>query len=206
MIPTIKEVRRATVEDVPKLVQLWKDENLPWPELEKRFKEFQVAVSDKGDVMGVLGLQIAGLEGRAHSEAFEHEEHADLLREKIWDRLTTVANNHGLVRIWTALAAPFWHTNGLKPPPAELLARLPAAFGNANEPWLMVQLREEPAPNASIDREFALFQQAEKDDMARLQRQAKALKVAAAVVALVVLGFAVVWIFKLVKVKKQLGK
>ena len=36
------QVRRATLEDLPKLIALWQKEFLPWEVLEKRFTEFQI--------------------------------------------------------------------------------------------------------------------------------------------------------------------
>jgi len=205
MNPTIKEVRRATVEDVPKLVDLWKSEQLPWPELEKRFKEFQVAVAADGGILGGLGLQIAGSEGQMHSEAFLHEDQADFLREKLWERMRILAANHGLVRLWTPLAAPFWHTNGLKPADQDVMVKLPAAFGEAQQPRLVLQLKQQEAPAISIDKEFALFQEAEKQDVQRLFDQAKLLKKVALVVAIVFVLFVLVAAFLWFRARQHLG-
>lgn len=205
MNPTIKEVRRATVEDVPKLVELWKSEQLPWPELEKRFKEFQVAVAADGGLVGALGLQIAGTEGQMHSEAFLHEEQADYLRDKLWERMRILAGNHGLVRLWTPLAAPFWRTNGLKPADNDMMVKLPAAFGDAKLPRLVLQLKEQTAPAISIDKEFALFQESEKQDVQRLFHQAKVMKMIALVVAIVVVLLVFVWAYLMYKARHQLG-
>ena len=205
MNPTIKEVRRATVEDVPKLVELWKSEQLPWQELEKRFKEFQVTVAADGGVTGALGLQIAGLEGQLHSEAFLHEEQADFLRDKLWERMRILSANHGLVRLWTPLAAPFWHTNGLKPPDKDGMARLPAAFGTAKSPWRMVQLKEETSPAISIEKEFALFQEAEKRDVQRLFHRAKVMKMIALVAAILVILLVIAGAYFMFRARQQLA-
>src|SRR2546426_5938551 len=97
------QVRRATVEDLAKLVPLWKAEDLPCDELEKRFKEFQVLESAGGALLGAVGLQIAGSEAHLHSEVFARPDEADSLREKLWERAHVLANNHGLVRVWTQL-------------------------------------------------------------------------------------------------------
>src|SRR5687767_6620537 len=64
------QVRRATIDDLPKLAPLWREENLDVNDLEKRFKEFQVVEGPGGEIIGALGLQIAGQEGRLHSEVF----------------------------------------------------------------------------------------------------------------------------------------
>src|SRR2546429_8212208 len=107
MMTPNQQVRRATVEDLPKLVPLWQQENLPWQDLEKRFKEFQVVEGQGGEVLGAVGLQISGLEGRLHSEAFAHAEQGDALREKLLGRARIVARYFGLVRLWAQFANPF---------------------------------------------------------------------------------------------------
>ena len=64
------QVRRATIEDLPKLAALWTAEGLPVGNLEKRFKEFQLVQTEDGaEVLGAVGLQLVGNEGRLHSEA-----------------------------------------------------------------------------------------------------------------------------------------
>src|SRR5262249_16714198 len=78
-----QQVRRATVEDLQKLMPLWQRENLPAQDLEKRFKEFQVVQGHGGELLGAVGLQIAGAEGCLHSEVFAHHEQADALRQQL---------------------------------------------------------------------------------------------------------------------------
>src|SRR5947207_14554276 len=95
------QVRRATVDDIPKLNTLWRQENLPCQDLEGRFKEFQVIENGSGGIAGAVGLQVSGQEGRLHSEVFEDFGQADTLRRSLWERVRTVAQNHGLVRVWT---------------------------------------------------------------------------------------------------------
>src|SRR5258706_9688893 len=109
------QVRRATSEDVPRLKSLWQQENLPWERLEKRFKEFQIVEVPGGEVLGALGLEIVGVEGRLHSEVFLHPEQSDTLRTLLWERAQVMGKNHGLVRIWTQLAAPFWSHTFIQP-------------------------------------------------------------------------------------------
>lgn len=187
------QVRRATVEDLPKLGPLWKEEGLPAEDLEKRFKEFQVVEGEGGQALGTFALQIIGLEGWIHSEAFARPEQSDTLRDKLWERVQIQAKNHGLVRIWTQLAAPFWHTNGFQPAGNEQLVKRPASFAGDARPWLVLQLREEPTGQAvSIDKEFALFKESEKEQRQRILRQAKVLKMIATTIALLVLVFVIV--------------
>jgi len=189
-----QHVRRATVEDLQKLVALWKQESLPWQDLEKRFKEFQVVEGEGGELLGIAGLQITGAEGRLHSEAYAHAEQADALREKLWERTQIVANNFGLVRIWTQFATPFWNRS-FQYAAAEVLPKLPPAFTGDPHPWKVVQIRPEAAAPVSIDKEFAMFKQLEKERTDQMFRQARVLKVIAAIVALALFGLVAVWAF-----------
>lgn len=191
------QVRRATIEDIPQIVALWQQENVPGVELEKRFKEFQVVQGSQGELLGAIGLQISGNQGRLHSEAFLHPEQADGLRQKLWDRISLVGQNFGLVRVWIESQAPFWHhTVGFAPANAEALAKFPAEFGTASDGWWVLQLREEGAAAAiSIDKEFAMFREAERERTEKLFRQARVLKLLAAVIAVAVFGLVAVWAF-----------
>lgn len=178
-IPNV-QVRRATVEDIARLVPLWQQEDLPWQDLEKRFKEFQVAEEPGGELLGALGLEISGSEGRLHSEVFAHPEQADALRDILWERMQIVAKNHGLVRAWSQFATPFWHHSGFRDVSPEVLEKLPAPFGSGRQPWQFVQLREEIAP-VLIDKEFAAFKEMERESTQKILRRAKVLKMVAAV-------------------------
>jgi N-acetylglutamate synthase-like GNAT family acetyltransferase len=188
------QVRRATVEDLPQLSALWQQENLPTADLEKRFKEFQVVHAPDGTLLGAMGLQISGSQARLHSETFAHPEQADELRPKLWERTRLIAGNFGVNRVWFQTAAPYWHGNGFQPAGADEIAKLPAEFTSdaSPQPWRYVQLREESVAS-SIDKEFALLRQAERERTDRMMRQAKVLKMVAAVITVGVLLLALVW-------------
>jgi N-acetylglutamate synthase-like GNAT family acetyltransferase len=182
------QVRRATIEDLPRLVALWKAEGLPAGQLDKRFQEFQVVVAQDGTLGGALGLQIAGSEGHLHSEAFSRPEEADSMRQLLLQRVQIMMRNHGLFRAWTQLTTPFWHLNGFQPATEEQLAKLPAAFEPVAPAWFCLKLRDEPVgPALSIEKEFALFKEAEKQQVEKMYRQAKTLKLVATVIAFSVL-------------------
>jgi len=200
--PTL-QVRRATIDDLPKLSALWQKEHLPVQDLENRFKEFQVVESDGGAIAGAIGLQVSGHEGRLHSEAFEDFGQADALRAMLWDRIKTVAQNHGLVRVWNQFTSPYWRTIGFDIAGNELLTKLPANFGADRAPWTVVKLREESAVNVSLDKEFALFRESEKESTARMMRQARVLKTVAGVVAFLVFVLVVAWAVMFFKLQKH---
>src|SRR5262245_10736685 len=176
MTASNQQVRRATIDDLPKLNALWQAEHLPWQELEKRFKEFQVVELD-GDVAGALGLEIVGRDGRLHSEVFARHELADELRQILWERAQAIATNHGLVRLWGQFTTPFWNHCGFDYAPTEVLSKLPPQFAGDPHPWRFVQLREETSANISFEKEFAMFKEMEKARTARIQSQAKLLRV-----------------------------
>lgn len=188
------QVRRATIEDLPKLVALWQTEGFAVHELEKRFKEFQVVEDGNGALLGVVGLQIAGLEGCLHHEGFARPEQADALRAMFWDRAQVLAKNHGLVRVWTQFATPFWNHSGFQHPSAETLAKLPPAFSGDPHPWQFIQLKEDPSHLPSIEKEFAMFKEMEHERTEKLLRQAKFMKLVAAVVVVAVFVLIAFWI------------
>ncbi len=186
MTTATPQVRRATIEDLPQLTLLWQREQFDVAVLEKRFKEFQVADDGAGGVAGAVGLHVQGLDGCLHSEAFARHEQADTLRQLIWDRVQIVAKNHGLVRVWTQFATPFWNQCGLRFAAGDDLTKLPPEFAATPQPWRFLQLREETAGPASVEKEFAMFREMERERTARMMGQAKMLKILAIVVVLVV--------------------
>jgi N-acetylglutamate synthase-like GNAT family acetyltransferase len=190
MIPSKYRVRRATLEDVGALMDLWKSMHLPADELARRITEFQVAEDAEGRVLGAVALQLAERQGRIHSEAFTDFALADHLRPLLWDRMNALANNHGLLRLWTQEQAPFWNHSGLGKADPEALAKLPAAWRGGPGAWLTLKLREDIAEVISADKEFALFMEAEKQRTARALQHAKLLKFIATLIALAVLGLA----------------
>ena len=180
-------VRRATLDDINELSALWKSMNFPAEDLSKRITEFQVAESADGKLIGALGLQIAERQGRVHSEAFSDFALAEQLRALFWDRIHSVATNHGLLRLWTQEQAPFWNHCGLARADAETLEKLPAAWRVQSPLWLTLKLKEEPETAVSLDKEFALFMESEKQQTQKTFQRARILKVVATLIAVAVL-------------------
>jgi hypothetical protein len=185
-------VRRATLEDVGQLTSMWVSMQFPAQELARRVTEFQVAEGPDGLVVGAIGLQMSGKQGQVHSEAFTDFALADTLRPLIWDRLQAVANNHGLTRLWTHEAAPFWHHCGLVKPDTAALEKLPAQWQAPGRDWLTLKLREDIETVISVDKEFTLFMESEKERTNRAYRHAKMLKMLATLLALAVLVIVVI--------------
>jgi N-acetylglutamate synthase-like GNAT family acetyltransferase len=189
-------LRRATVDDLPGLKLLWERARLQVLDLEKRLTDFQLIVSDGGDLIGAIGLHIQGKQGQVHSEAFTQPEQDAKFRDQIWERIQVLARNHGLVRLWTRETAPFWQQQaGFAEASAELAGKLPPSFGDAPGRWLMLQLRDENLSALSVEREFELFQVSQKQETEKLMQLGRTLKLITMVVLGVVLligGFFVV--------------
>jgi hypothetical protein len=190
--PSDVRVRRALVDDLPALNQLWRSMSLDGAGLERRLTEFQVAVNEIGTVLGAIGFQMLGKQALLHSEGYVDFSMADLARPLLWERLQVVAANHGICRVWSRETAPFWTQNILSAPDTAALEQLPAVW-NTTGPggWRTIKLREDVEEILSADKEFALFVESERERSRSALRQAKALKVLATAAA-IVLGVAVV--------------
>jgi N-acetylglutamate synthase-like GNAT family acetyltransferase len=176
MKPPNYQIRRATVEDLSSLRHLWKEAMLAGAELERHLTEFQVVVSEMGELLGAIGLHIIEHEGKLHSEAFLHPEYEDEIRPQLWERLEALAHNHSLVRFWTLEDTPFWrHYVGFKDAAAQELQHLPTQFGERQARWLVFSLRE-GHPAALVEEHIAIFKGHQQDNIDRLRRQAQRLK------------------------------
>ncbi len=185
MVSPAYRVRRATVDDLKGLLDLWASMQFPVPELERRLTEFQLAESGDGSLLGAIALEINGRHGRIHSEAFGDFAFAETLRQHLWERVQSVATNHGLARLWTRETAPFWAHNGFLPAGTTALERLPEVWTPGPSGWLTLQLRDEEALEASLDLEFARFREEERQRTERIIRRGRALNTLATALALV---------------------
>ncbi len=176
MTATEYKVRRATTDDLEQLAELWRATLLPVDLLEKRFTEFQVAENAEGKLVGAVGLQIVQKQGCIHGETYTDFALSDTLRPLLWERLQGVAKNYGLTRLWTLESAPFWRQHGFVPADEDTLKKFPPVFEKADAKWLTVKLKEELETILSVDKEFELFMQAEKERTQQVFEQAKGLK------------------------------
>jgi N-acetylglutamate synthase-like GNAT family acetyltransferase len=192
-------VRRATLEDIGALMDLWKSMRFPADELARRVTEFQIAESADGKLLGALGMQMAEKQGRVHSEGFTDFSLAEQLRPLLWERIQALATNHGLLRLWTKEDAPFWNRCGLVKADEETLAKLPAIWREESANWLTLKLRDDIESLVSLDKEFAMFMESEKARTNRAFQQAKILKVVATLIALGLLALVCVGAFLIFK-------
>jgi N-acetylglutamate synthase-like GNAT family acetyltransferase len=168
-------IRRATIDDLGALKQIWDSMRLPADELERRLKEFQVAECD-GEVLGGIGIFLSGRHALLYGEGFSDFSVADTARQLFWDRIQVIAANHGIFRIWTREGSPFWLHWGFQPANSETLARLPDEWKSGEGKWFTLELKNEDAINTALDKQFAGFMDAEKQQTARTFEKARTLK------------------------------
>jgi N-acetylglutamate synthase-like GNAT family acetyltransferase len=190
--------RRATVEDLPQLIELWRLEQLPAGALEKRFTEFQVVSDETGQVLAAMGIQIQGAQGLLHSEAIAKAELGDNLRERLWNRLQVIIQNHALERLWTQINVPFWREQGFERVSSEQVASLPAAFSGSDREWLAKTLRAADA-NAAVERELAQLKALQQEESVRMQQRVQWAKRVAFGLTIVVFLLVVVWAVAMLK-------
>jgi N-acetylglutamate synthase-like GNAT family acetyltransferase len=199
MSATNYRVRRATLDDIGQLTELWALMHFPSEDLGKRITEFQVAEDSHGELVGALGLHIAERQGLVHDEAFTDFALADTLRPMLWERVHALATNHGLLRLWTQERAPFWTHCGLVKADTEALAKLPALWKGSSQAWLTLKLKDDVQAILAADKEFALFMATEKARTNRAFQQAKVLKFVATLIALALFGLVIVGAFYVIR-------
>jgi N-acetylglutamate synthase-like GNAT family acetyltransferase len=176
--------RRATTDDLGALVALWESAGLSAAELEKQFTDFQVAIDNNNRLVAAIALRIESQQGQIHTEAYIDFALTDCVRPLLWKRLQTVAQNHGLYRLWTTEPAPFWKKEvGFVEADAPKVEKLPNAFGSRDLQWLTLQLRDEVATPEALDKEFAMFREASRANTERAFQQARTLKIIATFLA-----------------------
>jgi len=193
--------RRATVEDLPRLKELWAIMRFDVEDLERHLTDFQVAETIDGEIVGCIAFQIASKQGCIHSESYEDFSHADRGRPELWARIGMMAQNHGLNRLWTREDSPFWTRSGFSLATEAELAKRPAVWDKATGNWHTLKLRDEEAM-ASMEKEFALFVESEKQQRSELLGKAKVIKVLVLLgITLIILIFAAGMIWLLLKRK-----
>jgi len=188
------------VDDLPRLGELWANAHLAAGELEKQFTDFQVAEDETGQVVAAVALHIEGSHGRVHSETFADFGLTDTLRPALWQRLQTVAQNHGLFRLWTLESAPWWKKGaGFSAVTDDILLKLPASYGERSAAWLTLRLKDESADPDRLDKELAAFKEAEKLRREKLLYRGQVVRIIATLIsALVLIGALIllIWVVK----------
>jgi hypothetical protein len=191
------QARRATVDDLTKLRQFFDSQKLSAPFPEKRLTDFQIVFDSSGKVVGTVGLHLDRQQGRIHALSVASGSDVHAVEGLLWERVQTVSRNHGLFRIW--MDSPGWPQQNWPVASPKELERLPDNFGDRKRPWSVLQLKEELVEAFSLDHEFNLFAQSQKEDAERLRQQTKVFKKVAYVFALIFAIGAGYMIFQAVK-------
>ncbi|HSY18567.1 MAG TPA: hypothetical protein VK815_09550 [Candidatus Acidoferrales bacterium] len=165
-------IRRATVDDLATLKAIWLSMRLPADQLESRLTEFQVVERD-GEVLGAIGFQVIRTAGLLHNEGYSDFSVADAARQMFWDRIQTLAANHGIFRLWTQETSPFWLRWGFQPADLEALARLPDELKGSEEKWYTLELKNEAVISAVMQQQFSSFHSSEKKQADATMARAK---------------------------------
>ena len=208
MNPSGYTARRATLDELPALLALWRTEKLDVAVLEKRFTEFQLALDAGGQVVGAIGLLIDGRHGLLHSECFSDFGLTDKLRPLLWDRLQVVARNRGLTRLWLREDTLFFRGEGFDPASADVREQLPAGLSAMDGACWTLKLKDDLLANMTPAQELALFKKLSDEGTEQLLRQAQVLRwIAVAVGVLFFLGVVVVgfYLWRYYDYKRQYG-
>lgn len=198
-------VRRANVDDLQGLKQLWERAGMQVLDMERRLTEFQLVSSMDGDLKGVTALHVEGRHALLYGEAYVRPEEEAQFRPMMWERLKTLAKNHGVARVWTREESPFWHQEaGFAEVDAELGKRLPAKFGDAQHHWSSLALREETGEAVSWEKEFEMFQHASRAGMEETMAKARRLRIMALGVGFAILAAGTIYgVVSLVQTLRQ---
>jgi len=185
-----RQVRRAVVDDLPQLRELWRNAGFPLGDLERRFTEFQVVADPVNQIEGAVAIQISQHQGLVQWEAYRAKPAAAEIEAMLWTRLATVAKNNGVWLLWSLNGGEAALARGFAPAAPERIKKIPAVFEKFGAAWLTLQLKEEVQP-PSLDAEFELFIASQKAETERTLNQGKGLRALAYVLLVVVVGLLV---------------
>lgn len=197
-------LRRATSDDLPELLRLWAAAQLPAAELEKRFTEFQVVEESEGKLVAAIGLQILAKHGAIHSETIPDFGQADGLRPLLWERLRGVAQNHGLVRLWTGETARFWREQDFGRGDPSTLKQRPQGFHP--EAVLTLKLKDDLSVDSFINDEFAQLRQLQLQEREKTLQRARAFKMVGYLCTIVIAAILVVCFIFFLRFRQQSGR
>ncbi len=201
--PTYR-LRRATSDDLPELLRLWTTAQLPAAELEKRFTEFQVAEEQNGGLVAAIALQVLGKHGAIHSETIPDFAQADVLRPLLWERLKGVAQNHGLVRLWTGETARFWREQDFgQGDPSTLKLRPPGFHPDA---ILTLKLKDDISLDSLVNDEFVQLRQLQAQEREKTLQRARAFKMIGYLCTMVIAAILVVCFIFFLRFRQQSGR
>jgi hypothetical protein len=150
-------------------------------------------VENNGQFAGGIGVQIVRQHVRFYAEDYADFAIADAARKLFWERIQTLAANHGVFRVWTQETSPFWTHWGFQPANAETLERLPDEWKSSEGGWLSLELKNEDAIQSALKNQFSGFMDEEKKQTAAVAAKARKIRTFFTVVffAIGIIGFAI---------------
>ena len=179
------KIRRVHVADLNELRSVWRAAGIYSLELEKRFTEFQIVIDREAAIVASFGVDVRGKEGHIHSVAFRANTPKEELLEVIWNRAQTLAENHGLLRLWSP-DEPFWSGVGFAKPDEKARKQAAELYDATMDRRLMLQLRDEADIQMLAEAQFELFQQSTVAERERILERGKVYRNAAIAFALLV--------------------
>lgn len=175
------ESRRAVVQDLGPLQDLWSAAGLPADELGGFLGEFHVVTDAEGRVLHSIGLLVEGDEALLHSEALAPESlhEPDACRSTAWRRLRIIAKNQGVRRIWTREDADYWATCGFQAVLARDLPDPLPTFVPKEDGWWVYRHPEPAQADLMVQREMALWKTQREQEAENFQRRLVTFRVVA---------------------------
>lgn len=105
---------KATIDDLPYIVQLLKEHNLPFDDIEQGPCIFIVALDDEQHRIGCIGLEIYGEHGLLRSFAVQESHRNKGIGEALLGELLTYAGNTGVqtLHLLTTTAQDYFSKKG----------------------------------------------------------------------------------------------
>ena len=192
--------RRATLDDLGQLHELWRLSQFPAADLEKQFTDFLVVEDSEGRVAAAIAFRIIGHEALIHSESFADFAMVDTLRPLLWERIERVAATNSLFRLWTRETAPFWRNYaGFGEPAADILGTIPEGFGPPGAGWFTMLLKEPTAAPEALEAQIQRFKQEEEAKREAIYARARMLRIVGTGLALAIFVYGMILLLKAAK-------
>ncbi|MSU34320.1 MAG: hypothetical protein EXS36_04280 [Pedosphaera sp.] len=186
------QARRATLDDLPALLELWQATGLPGEQLEQFLTEFQLVSDEQGSLCAAVGLLIHQQDGLIHSEAIAAGADADTCRAALWRRTQIVARNAGITRLWTPEEDPFWIANGFHPATPAEVADMPTAIANPDTKWFLHLSMDPNRAKQIVNEQLAIWETSRMQDKEDFTRKIGSIRSIALLFAALIIGGAFV--------------
>ena len=168
-------LRRATIEDLPRLQALWRTALLPDHALKRELTEFQLVEGGDGRLIGAVGIQLLGQDARIYNEVWSHPESEQVAKAQLWNWLVKLIQSHGIHRVWTQEKSGYWQECGFVEPTESQVQMLPKAWRQFRGSWRFFTFYDERAEEI-IAREIDYCQTVHEDDLKQTKQWSQSLK------------------------------